>query len=122
MDYTLDFEKPVAELENQIKELKEASEKPGIDISREIETLQNKVDTLIQEIYGNLTPWERTLLSRHQNRPHSIDYIENIIDDFHEIHGDRNFSCDSSIITGFGYFQKQKVAIVAIEKGRKPNE
>ena len=122
MDYTLDFEKPVAELENQIKELQEASAKPGIDISKEITNLQNKVDTLIQEIYGNLTPWERTLLSRHQNRPHSIDYINNLIDDFHEIHGDRNFASDSSIIGGFGYFKGSKVAVIAIEKGRKTNE
>jgi acetyl-CoA carboxylase carboxyl transferase subunit alpha len=122
MDYTLDFEKPVAELENQIKELQEASAKPGIDISKEIEVLQAKVDSLIQDIYGNLTPWERTLLSRHQNRPHSIDYIENLIEDFHEIHGDRNFATDKSVIGGFGYFKGNKVAIIAIEKGRKTNE
>lgn len=122
MDYTLDFEKPVHELENQIKELQEANAKPGIDISREIKALEAKVDKLIKEIYGNLTPWERVQLSRHPHRPHTIDYIEKIFDDFHEIHGDRKYSDDPAIICGFAYLDGQKVAICGIEKGRKTQD
>jgi acetyl-CoA carboxylase carboxyl transferase subunit alpha len=122
MEYTLDFEKPVQELENQIRELREANNTPGIDISKEISALQKKVDTLIKEIYGNLSPWERVQLARHPMRPHTIDYIEDIIEDFHELHGDRHFSDDPSMICGFGYLKGQKVAVVGIEKGRKTQE
>lgn len=121
-NYTLDFEKPVRELENQIKELKEASHKPSIDISKEIKALEKKVNTLIQDIYEKLTPWERVQLSRHPNRPHSVDYIEALIRDFHEIKGDRRFANDPAVIAGFGYFGGQKVAVVGIEKGRKTKE
>lgn len=122
MDYTLDFEKPVFELENQIKELKHASNTSEIDITNEIKALQRKADILLKEIYQNLTPWERVRLSRHPNRPHSIDYIENMVDDFHEINGDRKFSNDMSMITGFGYIDGMKVAVIGIEKGKKTQD
>jgi acetyl-CoA carboxylase carboxyl transferase subunit alpha len=122
MDYTLDFEKPVNELENQIAELKQASEKPNIDISREIKALEKKVSELIQEIYTNLSPWERVQLARHPQRPHTIDYIQKMVKDFHEVHGDRNFSDDQSMLTGFGYIGDQKVAVLGIEKGRKTQD
>ncbi len=122
MDYVLDFEKPVNELENQIKELKSASKKPNIDLSTEINALQSKVSLLIQEIYQNLSPWERVQLSRHPQRPHTLDYVNNILDDFHEISGDRTFGDDQSMITGFGKLEGQKVAFIGIEKGRKTQE
>ncbi len=122
MDYLLEFEKPVYDLENQIKELQEASIKPDIDLSVEIKALQNKVDSLLKNIYKNLSPWERVQLSRHPSRPHTIDYIDSIITDFHEIHGDRRFADDPSMITGFGYIDNQKVAIIGIEKGRKTQD
>lgn len=122
MDYTLDFEKPVHDLENQIKELKESNDKPGINITKEIKALQKKVDEMINDIYGNLSSWERVQLSRHPKRPHAIDYIDLMIDDFHELHGDRRFSDDKSMITGFGHFRGQKVAIIGIEKGRKTQD
>lgn len=122
MDFTLEFEKPVHELENQIRELQESNDRPGIDISREIKALQHKVDQMINDIYGNLSPWERVQLSRHPMRPHALDYIENLITDFHEIHGDRRFSDDPSMITGFGYLRGQKVAVIGIEKGRKTQD
>ncbi|MDD0854851.1 acetyl-CoA carboxylase carboxyltransferase subunit alpha [Halobacteriovorax sp. GB3] len=121
-NYTLEFEKPVKELEDQIKELKEATKKSEIDISNEVKALQNKVSTLMTEIYENLTPWERVQLSRHPNRPHSVDYIEKIVDEFHEVSGDRFFANDQAIITGFGKIGGEKVAVVAIEKGRKTKE
>jgi acetyl-CoA carboxylase carboxyl transferase subunit alpha len=122
MEYTLDFEKPVHELENQIKELKEANEKSELDITKEIGALQNKVDSLLKEIYENLNPWERVQLSRHPKRPHTQDYIDLMIEDFHEVHGDRRFSDDPSMITGFGYLKGEKVAVIGIEKGRKTQD
>ena len=122
MEFTLEFEKPVSELENQIRVLKEASRTPNIDLSHEIEALQAKVDSMLKEIYEKLTPWERTQLSRHPQRPHAIDYIEKIVTDFHEVHGDRRFSDDPSMITGFGFIDGQKVAVIGIEKGRKTQE
>lgn len=121
MDFTLEFERPVSELENQIRELKQASHQ-NIDISHEIEALQAKVDRMLEEIYKKLSPWQRTQLSRHPVRPHAIDYIEKIVTDFHEVHGDRRFADDPSMITGFGYIDGQKVAIIGIEKGRKTQE
>lgn len=122
MEYTLDFEKPVQELENQIKELREANDRDGIDISKEISALQKKVDILIKDIYGKLTPWERVQLARHPMRPHTVDYIKEVVTDFHELHGDRYFSDDPSMICGFGYLGDQKVAVIGIEKGRKTKE
>ncbi|MCT4640954.1 MAG: acetyl-CoA carboxylase carboxyltransferase subunit alpha [Bacteriovoracaceae bacterium] len=122
MDYTLDFEKPVQDLENQIKELKEAANNPGIDISKEISALQKKVDSMIKDIYTNLSPWERVQLSRHPKRPHTSDYINLLIDDFHEVHGDRKFLDDKSMISGFGFFEGQKVCVIGIEKGRKTQD
>ena len=122
MEFTLDFEKPVHELENQIKELREANARSGIDIDKEIGALQNKVDSILKEIYENLNPWERVQLSRHPKRPHTTDYIEHLIEDFHELHGDRRFSDDETMITGFGYFQGEKVAVIGIEKGRKTQD
>lgn len=121
MDFTLDFERPISELENQIRELKQTSHQ-NIDISHEIEALQAKVNLMLEEIYKKLSPWERTQLSRHPARPHAIDYIEKIFTDFHEVHGDRRFSDDPSMITGFGYLDGQKVAVIGIEKGRKTQE
>lgn len=121
MDFTLEFERPVSELENQIRELKQASAQ-NIDISHEIAALQAKVDRMLEEIYQKLTPWERTQLSRHPLRPHAVDYIEKIVTDFHEVHGDRRFADDPSMITGFGYIDAQRVAVIGIEKGRKTQE
>lgn len=121
MDFTLEFERPVSELENQIRELKQATHQ-NIDISHEIEALQAKVDRMLEEIYTKLSPWQRTQLSRHPSRPHAIDYIEKIVTDFHEVHGDRRFSDDPSMITGFGYIDGQRIAVIGIEKGRKTQE
>lgn len=117
--FTLEFEKPVKELEDQIRELEN---KGHIDLSKEIKALQKKVNGLIKEIYENLSPWERVQLSRHPNRPHALDYIKNIVTDFHEVAGDRHFANDPAVISGFGYIGKQKVAVVGIQKGKKTKE
>lgn len=122
MDFTLEFERPVSELENQIRELKQQTSGKNIDISHEIEALQAKVNLMLEDIYTKLSPWQRTQLSRHPLRPHTLDYIEKMITDFHEVHGDRRFSDDPSMITGFGYIDGHKVAVIGIEKGRKTQE
>jgi acetyl-CoA carboxylase carboxyl transferase subunit alpha len=121
MDYILEFEKPVYALENQIKEL-ESNQRSNLDLTGEIRALREKVDQLIREIYQNLSPWDRVQLARHPLRPHSIDYIQEIVTDFHELHGDRQFSDDQSMIGGLGYIDGQKVMIIAIEKGRKTQD
>jgi acetyl-CoA carboxylase carboxyl transferase subunit alpha len=121
MEFTLEFERPVSELENQIRELRQTSHK-NIDISHEIAALQTKVNQMLEDIYQQLSPWQRTQLSRHPQRPHALDYIENIVTDFHEIFGDRRFSDDQAMITGFGYIDGQRVAVIGIEKGRKTQE
>lgn len=122
MDYELDFEKPVHDLENQIKELKEANSRSGLDINKEITALQTKVDDLLKEIYDNLSPWERVQLSRHPKRPHTLDYVDYLLEDFHQIHGDRRYSEDPAMIAGFGYLDGQKLAVVGIQKGRKTQD
>ena len=121
-DHLLEFERPVTELENQIKQLKAASEKQDIDISKELKVLQRKVRHMIQETYSGLSAWERVLLSRHPARPHAIDYIDQLVSDFHELHGDRRFGDDRAMICGLGYLGQHKVAIMAIEKGRNTQE
>ncbi len=121
-NYSLEFEKPVLELENQIKELREIAKRPDVDISKELRALEKKALGLLQEIYANLDPWERVQLSRHPLRPHARDYIKLIFSDFKEISGDRRFANDAAIITGFGMLGKQRVAIIGIEKGRKTKE
>ena len=121
MEYTLEFEKPVKDLENRIKELKQSADL-DVDLSKEIRALEKKVARLIKSTYADLSIWERVQLARHPGRPHAIDYISNMLTDFHEIHGDRRFSEDSSIIAGFGYMDGKKVAVLGIEKGRKTQE
>lgn len=121
-NHILEFEKPIKDLENQIKELEEASKKPHIDLSAEVKALQKKAEFLLKDIYQNLSIWERVQLSRHPNRPHYVDYLKNIIEDFHELKGDRHFANDPSVIAGFGYIDGQKVCVLGIEKGRKTKE
>ncbi len=121
-DFFLEFEKPLKDLEYQIKELKEATFKPEIDFTTEIKALETKVNVLIKDIYENLSPWDRVLLSRHPQRPHTIDYINGIFSSFKEIHGDRRFADDPAMITGFGLIGDQRVCVIGIEKGRKTKE
>lgn len=122
--YSLDFEKPVVELENQIEELKSAINfgEKKIDITQELEALEKKVNELINEIYGNLTSWERVQLSRHPKRPYFLDYVKRVVDDFHEIFGDRKFADDQAMVCGFGKISGHRVAVIGIEKGRKTKD
>ncbi len=112
----LEFEKPILELEDKIQEMKSISE--DIDLSGEIEVLEDKVEKLRQDIYKNLTRWQRVQLARHPSRPITMDYLENIFTDFRELHGDRSFKDDPSIIGGMAKLDGQSVVVVGHQKGR----
>lgn len=115
-NYILEFEKPIIELEQKIEEMKGLSD--SLNIGSEIKYLEDKVEELRKDIYKNLTRWQRVQLARHPNRPTTMDYVENILTDFTEIHGDRKFKDDPAIITGMAKLNGQSVAIVGHQKGR----
>ena len=112
----LEFEKPILELEAKIVEMKQYSEK--VDISDEISKLEKKVYKLKENIYGNLTRWQKVQLARHPERPYTLDYINLMTKDFIELHGDRLFKDDHSIVGGFAKLDDYKVMIIGHQKGR----
>ncbi len=114
--YYLDFEKPIKEIEENIELLKKSSNKS--DFSKEIEELERQKKYIIETIYKNLTPFQVVKVARHPERPNFIDYVNNIVEDFIEIHGDRYFGDDKAIITGFGKIDGQKFVIIGQEKGK----
>ncbi|MHB1455425.1 MAG: acetyl-CoA carboxylase carboxyltransferase subunit alpha [Armatimonadota bacterium] len=118
----LDFEKPIAELDSNINELKKISEAEGIDRSVEISELEAHRDRLIAQIFSNLTAWDKTLTARHPNRPYTLDYIRMIFDDFTELHGDRLFADDKAIIGGIASLNGEPVMVVGHQKGRDLKE
>ena len=119
----LDFEKPVLELENKIVELRKVSSNDsGMNISEEIDRMQNKKQRLLVSTYSKLTPAQRVKVARHPQRPHFKDYIDNMIEDFTPLAGDRQFGEDEALIGGIGRFEGQSVVIMGHEKGRETNE
>src|SRR5512145_590105 len=100
----LDFEQSIAELEAKIDELRFVQDDSAVDISEEIERLQKKSQALLKDIYAKLSPWQVSQLARHPQRPYTLDYIGDIFTDFHELHGDRSFSDDLSIVGGLARF------------------
>lgn len=120
-DY-LDFEKPLLELQNKIEELQNFSDEKGINLTLEIATLKQKEDDIYKEIFANLTPWQRTQIARHPKRPSFSDYLKILFHDFIELHGDRLFRDDPSIVAGIGYFEGQPVTIIGHQKGRDTKE
>ncbi|MFW2437442.1 MAG: acetyl-CoA carboxylase carboxyltransferase subunit alpha [Parvibaculales bacterium] len=118
MQNYLEFEKPIAALEGQIRELRSVGkETGGVDIIEEIHKLEGKVSQQIEKLYGNLDAWQKTQVARHPMRPHCSDYIKALVDDFVPLSGDRLFSEDHAIIAGLGRWQGQRVAILGHEKG-----
>ena len=113
---TLDFERPIIELEQKIVEMRKYAD--NLDIADEIATLENKVDQLRENVYNNLTRWQRVQLARHPDRPYTLDYIPLIAEDFIELHGDRRFGDDKAIVAGFCTIDKETVLIVGHQKGR----
>jgi acetyl-CoA carboxylase carboxyl transferase subunit alpha len=114
----LEFERPIAELEGKIVELRQmAAADPNMDISDDVTRLQTKADALINETYAKLTPWQKALVARHPARPHFSDYITHLVDDFTPLAGDRLYGEDRAVVAGLGRFRGRSVAIVGHEKG-----
>jgi acetyl-CoA carboxylase carboxyl transferase subunit alpha len=120
--YTLDFEKPLLELERQIDELKRVGEERGIDVAAELTLLLGKLDSLRDEIYGNLTPMQRVSVARHPRRPYTLDYLHTIFTDFVELHGDRLFRDDLAIVGGWARLAGTSVMVIGHQKGRDTRE
>ena len=114
----LDFEKPIAELDEQIAEIKRLTAEQGEDRSEDIAALEADRDRLIEEIFANLTPWDKTLLARHPRRPYTLDYVRAIFDDYTELHGDRLFADDHAMIGGIATLDGRQVMFVGQQKGR----
>ena len=118
----LPFEKPIAELERKIEDLRTLQEEGVADLRDEIVSLENKLKLIQDNIYGNLTPWQRIQLARHPKRPYFMDYIRYITDEFFEIHGDGCFGDDPAIVCGFGKINSRSVVLMGHEKGRSTKE
>jgi acetyl-CoA carboxylase carboxyl transferase subunit alpha len=121
MQYFLDFEKPLVELEQKIRELRDYST-DSVDFSSEIKKLEKKAEKLREEIFSNLTRWQRTQLARHQNRPYTLDYVKHIFTDWSEVHGDRNFRDDPALVCGFARFDGEPCMVIGHQKGRDTKE
>ncbi|HCC21343.1 MAG TPA: acetyl-CoA carboxylase carboxyl transferase subunit alpha [Verrucomicrobiales bacterium] len=118
----LDFEKPIVELENQIEKLKHKAESQKIDMSDEIEAMEQKLTDTRNSIYDNLSPWQRVQIARHTNRPFMLDYISHVFDDFCELHGDRHIGDDHAMPGGFATLGGQRVVVIGHQKGRDTKE
>ena len=118
----LEFEKPIKNLEDKIQELRSIGSDGQVNIIEEINVLQKKCNALMKNIYGNLTPWQITQIARHPDRPYTMDYIDLIFKNFHELHGDRAYADDSAIITGIAQYQETSVAVIGHQKGRGTND
>jgi acetyl-CoA carboxylase carboxyl transferase subunit alpha len=114
----LDFEKPIAELEAKIEELRHVSAQGELNIADEVARLEAKTDRLLRQTYGKLTAWQKVQVARHPARPHGLDYITQLIEDFTPLAGDRSFGEDRAIIGGLGRFRGQGVVVLAHEKGK----
>jgi acetyl-CoA carboxylase carboxyl transferase subunit alpha len=113
----LDFEKPVAELEARLQELRETAAAGSINLDADIQRLQAKSDKLLRDTYARLTPWQKTQVARHPERPHFKDYVAGLIDEFVPLAGDRNFAEDHAIVGGLGKLGGRKVMLIGHEKG-----
>ena len=118
----LDFEQPIAELENKIEQLRFVQDDSAFDISEEIGQLQKKSQLLTKDIYAKLTPWQISQVSRHPQRPYTLDYIKSLFTDFEELHGDRTFADDTAIVGGLARFNGQSVMVIGHQKGRDTKE
>jgi acetyl-CoA carboxylase carboxyl transferase subunit alpha len=118
----LEFEQPIAELEGKIEELRYVQNESAVDISDEIERLDKKSQQLTKDIYSNLSPWQVTQIARHPQRPYTLDYVAEIFTDFEELHGDRAFADDLSMVGGLARFNGQSCMVIGHQKGRDTKE
>ena len=117
MRHFLDFEKPIAELEGKIEELRRTSDAGGIDVAEEVAKMRDKAQALLRTTYGKLTPWQKTLVARHPDRPKCLDYIAALIEEWTPLAGDRAFADDAAVVGGLGRFRGRAVAVLGTEKG-----
>lgn len=120
--FTLEFEKPVVELERTLDSLRKQSQEQKIDLSAQIKAIEEKLEATKKEIFTTLTPWQRVQLARHPRRPYMLDYIQRIATDFIELHGDRRFADDHAIIGGLATIEEQRVVVIGQQKGRDTKE
>ena len=118
----LDFERPIADLEAKIEELRHVDDDPGINIGEEIDRLRSKSEALTRSIFGKLTPWQVARLARHPRRPYTLDYLTRAFTEFTELHGDRHFADDGAIVGGVARLDGHPVVVVGHQKGRSTKE
>ncbi|NCX61159.1 MAG: acetyl-CoA carboxylase carboxyltransferase subunit alpha [Betaproteobacteria bacterium] len=118
----LEFEQPIAALEQKIEALRYAQDDSAVDIAEEIDRLSKKAQTLIKDTYAKLSPWQVAMVARHPQRPYTLDYLREIFTDFHEMHGDRSFADDPAIVGGLARFNGQPVMVIGHQKGRDTRE
>ena len=122
MDNFLEFEKPIEELSAKIDELERVSQAQNIDLGTEISKLEGRRQKVTQDIFSSLDPWQITQLARHPMRPYTLDYVDLVFDGFQELHGDRMFADDRSIVAGIGKIDRWNVALIGHQKGRDTRE
>src|SRR5690606_16452495 len=122
MKTSFDFEKPIADLQGQIEKVQQVSEKTKVDMSATINELREKLENTKKEIYKNMTGWQKVQMSRHPDRPQTLDYIQFMCTDFIELHGDRNVRDDKAIVGGFARIGDQSVMIIGHQKGKNTKE
>jgi len=118
----LEFEKPIVDLRHKITELKRLTKASDIDLTAEISTLENRLATLEDDIYGNLKPWDRVQMARHQDRPTTLDYIAELFENFIEFHGDRLYGDDPAIVTGIATYKGKPVTVIGHQRGKDTKE
>ena len=118
----LEFEAPIAELQSKIKSLRQLDSNSGVNIHEEVQKLEHKLDRMTEKLFSNLSDWQITQVARHPSRPYTLDYIDLIFDDFHELHGDRHYNDDPAIVCGIGKLNGKPVAIIGHQKGREVDE
>jgi len=116
----LDFEQPIAELEGKIEELRHLPNAGDLNIAEEVARLQQKADKLLRQIYGKLSPWQKTLVARHIERPHFSDYVAGLIEDYTPLAGDRLYADDRAIQGGLGRFRGRSVLLLVMRRARRP--
>src|SRR5436305_7178814 len=120
MKHQLDFEKPIAELQNKLEELRKHPETHSLSISfkEEIAQIEKKIAETRKQIFSNLTPWQRVQLARHPKRPYTLDYLKTAFADFSELHGDRLYAEDRAMVAGFARLGVHRVMVIGTQKGR----
>jgi acetyl-CoA carboxylase carboxyl transferase subunit alpha len=120
--FTLEFEKPIVDLERTLEDLRHQSQEQKIDLSVQIKAIEATLEATKKQVFTNLTPWQRVQLARHPKRPYMLDYLQRIATDFIELHGDRRFADDRAMVGGLATIDDQRVMVIGHQKGRDTKE